>query len=194
MNMTGNFKTTTGPLSGPVTKSAVRGRAASLDAITLLTKQHREIEALFAAFECCSEDDYQAKEHLFTELSGKLDLHTDLEESYFYPAVQHIGSDHIKEAEEDHREVKLRIDRIDEMTAEDDGFSESVLELKGMVEEHIEEEEGAIFPLCRRRIDARSLEKLGAQMLAASRETMFAVRSSPLSSPASRSSEDVCRH
>jgi iron-sulfur cluster repair protein YtfE (RIC family) len=122
-------------------------RTESDDAIAMLTADHRQVRALFQQYADTS-DPYLKQiiaEHVFAEL----ELHTLLEETVFYPAFAEQadaeGKRLVREALQDHQEVKERIEALQE-TDDDAAFEAGFQALQAEVEQHIEEEETTMFP------------------------------------------------
>ncbi|EIC28527.1 MULTISPECIES: hemerythrin domain-containing protein [Methylomicrobium] len=126
--------------------SAGRGQ----DAIVLLTRDHERVKELFDEFEMLEaeeggEDD---KLDLVQRICMELTIHTQLEEEIFYPAaIDAIGQlDIMDEALVEHGKAKEQIDQVVSMAPEDDYFDAEVNVLRDMVEHHVQEEEGKMFP------------------------------------------------
>jgi hypothetical protein len=120
------------------------------DAIVLLTRDHDRVKELFDEFEMLEteeggEDD---KLDLVQQICMELTIHTQLEEEIFYPAaIDAIGQlDIMDEALVEHGKAKEQIDQLVSMAPEDDYFDAEVNVLRDMVEHHIQEEEGKMFP------------------------------------------------
>jgi hemerythrin-like domain-containing protein len=117
------------------------------DAIAMLTADHRQVRALFQQY-ADTPDPYLKQiiaEHVFAELT----LHMLLEETVLYPAfaeqVDEEGKRLVEAALQDHQEIKERIEALQEMD-DDAAFEAGFQELRGQVEQHIEEEETRMFP------------------------------------------------
>jgi iron-sulfur cluster repair protein YtfE (RIC family) len=118
------------------------------DAIAMLTADHRQVLALFQQYDD-TPDPYLKQiiaEHVFAELT----LHTLLEETVFYPAVAEQadaeGKQLVEEALQDHQEVKARIETLQEID-DDAAFEAGFQALRDHVDQHVEDEETAMFPL-----------------------------------------------
>jgi hypothetical protein len=136
------------------------------DAVVLLTQDHEKVKELFDEFEMLEmeeggEDD---KLDLVQQLCMELTIHTQLEEEIFYPAaVDAIGQlDIMDEALVEHGKVKEQIDQLVTMAPEDDYYDAEVNVLRDMVEHHIQEEEGKMFPKLKK--SSVDLAALGEQL------------------------------
>ena len=134
------------------------------DAISLLKSDHEEVKKLFKEIE--AEEDQEA---IFDQIKGALEVHATIEEEIFYPAVKKARSEEIKdevrEACEEHKQVKALLAAIAEISPDDGSYSAKIKVLKEDVEHHVEEEEGEMFPDARKYL-RNKLEDLGAQMQA----------------------------
>ena len=143
-----------------------------LDAIKLLTQDHRTVEGLFEQFEKASAD--EKKEKIARQICTELKVHALLEEEIFYPALRgKIEDDDIDEALVEHDGAKLLINEIEASGAEADFFEAKVKVLKEQIEHHIKEEEresGNIFSQARKT--DLDLQTLGQQMAERKEELM----------------------
>lgn len=135
-----------------------------MDAIELLTNDHRDVEALFEQFERAGSADERGA--LFAEIADALAVHAKIEELHFYPAVRAADEELIDESLEEHLEVKRMIADLLDMDAEDPDFAQRCKQLQQSVEQHVEEEEGELFPEVRRLFDAEVLQAIAQQMTA----------------------------
>jgi hemerythrin superfamily protein len=135
-----------------------------MDAIELLTAEHRDVEALFERFARAGSPNERAA--LFAQIADALVVHATVEELHFYPAVEAADEDLIGASYEEHLEVKRRIAELLDMDPADDAFAERCRELHATVERHVDEEEGELFPEVRRTFDEDMLQSIGRQMAA----------------------------
>ncbi len=139
-----------------------------MEATKLLKKQHDEVKDLFKQFEAAEED--TEKQELFDRIADDFAAHGEIEEKIFYPAV-YVGSlkDKLQEAVEEHLAAKRVVADLLEMEPSDEQFEAKMTVLKELIEHHVEEEEGELFPLVRKGFAREELDALGEQM-----EQMFA--------------------
>jgi hemerythrin superfamily protein len=121
---------------------------AITDAIDLLTRDHRLVEELFAAFALAAP---QQLEPLARRTCKMLRVHTQIEEELFYPIARRTLQDDalIDEAEREHAEAKQAIARVESMTSDNPQFKSAVAELSAQIAHHVEEEEKQLFPRLR---------------------------------------------
>ena len=128
-----------------------------MNAIDLLTFQHERVSKLFDDFESTNQKEIADK--IFTEL----ELHTQIEEQIFYPAVQAIDNDLVAESIADHDMVKELIEELRGLDFNDEEFQDKFQELRASVEDHIAVEETEMFPEVESRL-ANDLDRLGTDM------------------------------
>ena len=137
-----------------------------MNALELLKQDHAKVKKLF---EQAEDADQKEKQAVFTEIKTELEIHTHIEESVFYPAMQRYKElkDMVAESLEEHDKVKTLLKEMDSMSGSED-FEDKLEELIDNVEHHAEdEEELKMFPKVRELVSAAELEKLGAQLQAA---------------------------
>ena len=141
-----------------------------LDALKLLSADHREVEALFEKFEKASRDG--TKEKIAKQICTELKIHAQIEEEIFYPALRgKISDDDLDEAIVEHDGAKVLINDIEAGSPDDDFYDAKVKVLQEEIEHHVKEEEKQrdnIFTQARKTdVD---LVALGEQMAARKQE------------------------
>jgi hemerythrin superfamily protein len=121
-----------------------------MDAIELLKRDHQEVTKLFQRFFGGGEGG-RGRRQLVQEICNELDVHSQIEEQVFYPAVRETGDEQLRrqvdEALQEHQRVKEQVTALRRMDAEDEGQLESMVStLEQDVERHVIEEEGEMFP------------------------------------------------
>jgi hemerythrin superfamily protein len=136
-----------------------------MDAISLLKKQHREVEQIFKQIEKAG--DGEERRQLMTALARSLEMHTSLEEEIFYPAVREAPGKKteamVNEAFEEHGVVKLVLRELPHVDPGDERFDAKMTVLRELVEHHVEEEEKAMFKLAQ-KLGKQELRELGERM------------------------------
>lgn len=136
-----------------------------MDPIELLTEQHRETESLFEDFQ--QTDDSSRQREIVDEIIEDLQLHMALEEEIFYPAVGEAIPElkqQLLEDFEEHHAAQLLLEELGDMAPDHERFSAKVSVVKEQVTQHIEEEEGELFPRVRDELDQDRLTELGQQL------------------------------
>lgn len=136
------------------------------DALELLTAQHDRIRELFASLSRRAAGPSQVKIDEVRELLSTLVKHAEIEEMIFYPAVREVLSDDdlIDESLEEHHAVELLLYELERSPAEAERFDAKITVLSELVQHHLEEEEGELFPRVREALDDERLRQLGTAM------------------------------
>jgi hemerythrin superfamily protein len=119
------------------------------DALSVLRRDHRLAEELFAEF---ARSAPQQLDPLARRICKMLRVHTQIEEELFYPAVSRALTDDVSEspllgdAAREHAQAQEQIALIESMTSEAAGFSEAVAQLARQIGEHVAKEERELFP------------------------------------------------
>ncbi len=121
-----------------------------LDAVDLLTRDHRLVEELFAAFDQAAP---QQLDPLARRVCKMLRIHAQIEEEILYPIARRaVGDDVlIDDAQREHADARQSIARVESMTSDDSGFKEAVSALAAQIAEHVDSEEHQLFPQLRDR-------------------------------------------
>lgn len=142
--------------------------AGGVTATGLLEKQHREVEKSFAT--ALGTEDARIRRSAMHDIIQQLTMHTKLEETIFYPAVQGIDTEEAKdmvlEALEEHHVVKMILKELPKVDPKADNFEAKMTVLKEMVAHHVDEEEKEMFPMAERKLGAERSHELAAQMAA----------------------------
>jgi hemerythrin superfamily protein len=144
-----------------------------MDAITLLRDDHQKVRKLFREFEGAGESASSEKRRMVDQILEELTVHTFIEEQLFYPAVEQLQSggkgetpeDLVKEAEEEHAQVKRLLAELETMAPEEDSFDAKVTVVIDDVTHHADEEENEMFPKVRDLMGRNELQELGRRML-----------------------------
>ncbi len=136
------------------------------DVVTLLTKQHAHIRALFDAVDKATGEERQER---FEELRRFLAVHETAEEMVVHPRARlGAGGNEVVDARlaEEHsaKEVLSRLDRTE---VSDPDFIPALAELRSAVLAHAESEEREEFPLLEAETDERTRATMAAAVRAA---------------------------
>ena len=134
-----------------------------MDAFSLLKADHRKVEELFSQLESASG---QAKMRVFEQIKMELELHTHIEETIFYPALEEPKQTHelTMEAYEEHDVVKKLLQELSRARTPNEEWEAKAKVLQENVEHHVEEEEGELFESAEAALSEEQLETLGEQM------------------------------
>jgi len=147
----------------------VRTRKATM----ILKEDHRTVKKLFAEFDKLEESDTAEMARIFETLKKEITTHAEIEEAIFYPAVQKAEDDEaeelVREAREEHRLVKMLIEELSGITADDEQFCAKMKVLKDMVLHHAQEEEKEIFSVFE-DLDKEEQDRISEQLHARKQE------------------------
>jgi hemerythrin superfamily protein len=134
-------------------------------AIALLTADHKKVKTLFEEYD--SVEDASERKTIAEQVFHELEVHTQIEEDIFYPAVAKNGGEEpqklVVEARKDHEKVKQLIASLRKLKASDEKYDELFQELMENVEDHVKEEEEELFPIAESELGAK-VQDLGAKM------------------------------
>lgn len=120
-----------------------------------LKKDHRKVEDLFKEIEKSGDKAAKKKEKLFQTLKQELTAHAEAEEQALYPEIKKNEKmkDMSLEAYEEHHIVKILLEELTELPADDEQWTAKLTVLKEVIEHHVEEEEEEMFKKAEKALD-----------------------------------------
>ena len=108
----------------------------------------------------------QTRKALANAICMALEIHAQLEEEIFYPALRGVVSDTavLDKSVPEHAEMKRLIGKLRGMEPEDTEFDATLMELMRDVMHHVADEETVLLPEAERALGPERLGELGAQM------------------------------
>jgi len=138
-----------------------------MNATDLLKEDHDRVKEMFDEFRDRDPEDRRAKHRLFGRIAAALEVHAEVEERIFYPAVRSIHTEDAEEitleAFEEHKIVETLIGQIESLPKGDPRKDAKMKVLMESVEHHIEEEEDEMFAAANDLGDDK-LDELGERM------------------------------
>ena len=138
-----------------------------LDAISMLKDDHQTVKNLFARYE--SARNFTVRQEAAERVFAELEIHTQLEETIFYPAYEtqagKQGTPLVAESRLVHKRIKELMQALQGLDVEDEAFEMTFSALMDDVQEHVKEEENKMFPEAK-QILGDQLEALMDDMLA----------------------------
>jgi hemerythrin superfamily protein len=128
------------------------------DVIDILTADHREVEAMFTELETLLE----------TRRGSDDELRADLDQ---------VSAEDAQRAKVEHAEAEQTLKRLEGIDPNDPAFERELRELLREIREHLEEEEGEMFPRMRDILTQDELVELGTRVEAI--KTMAPTRPHP---------------
>lgn len=143
------------------------------DVITILSRDHREVAAMFKDIEDTPLDDHETRVDLLQKAIIELVRHSIAEEEYLYPATRAFLPDGDRLADREiaeHTEVEETMKGLEALDPGDPHWNDHFHRLVMQVQQHVSGEEGELFPLLATHADSRELDELGAEVLEAKRK------------------------
>ncbi len=129
----------------------------------MIRMDHTSVLETFHQYEMDSAP--QTKKALVGTICLALEIHAQLEEEIFYPAMSHLAADTpiVGKSVPEHNEMRRLIAQLRAMEATDPTFDQTFLQLMKDVMHHVADEETTLLPDAERLIPDR-LGELGMQM------------------------------
>lgn len=137
------------------------GAGDSNNAVDLLKKDHRKVEALFAQFAKARSN----KQNILDQIIKELSVHATVEEQLVYPLLANVDKleDDTAEAYEEHHVVKMMLAELADMSAFDKKVKPKVTVLQEMIQHHVQEEERELLPQLKKQ--GVDLERLAQDIM-----------------------------
>src|SRR5262249_11750735 len=135
----------------------------------LLRNDHARVKKLFTRFARTTERAARTRARLIEQIARELQVHTQIEEEIFYPAVEDVDAlgPLVAESRREHRAVKRLLAQLRAMAPAGEATGTRVRDLRQVVIHHaIDEEEKRMFPALERELGADALNRLGAELRA----------------------------
>jgi hemerythrin superfamily protein len=130
---------------------------------TMIRMDHTHVMSAFHRFK--PELSANRKEALVRHACLALEVHAQLEEEIFYPAMRGVmvGNEVLDKSEPEHNEMRERIAALRQQSAGDASFDENFFALMRTVIHHVADEESVLLPAAERQLGDQ-LAQLGVQM------------------------------
>ena len=137
------------------------------DATRLLEDDHETVRTLFDDLE--ETEDAEERREILAELRQEIEIHAQIEEEIFYPAVRRAmgtrdGKVMVEEALQEHATVDKTLGDLEGIDPASAAFEGKAQVLRELVEHHANEEEERMFEEARNSMDPDELEALGARL------------------------------
>jgi iron-sulfur cluster repair protein YtfE (RIC family) len=143
-----------------------------MEVFELLKADHEKVAGIMEKIDETTERGLKTREELFSQLKSELDLHAQLEEQIFYPALEEADETReiTLEAYEEHNLVKQLLAELEAEPKDDEQWTAKFTVLKENVEHHVEEEEGEMFKKARKVLGKERAEEIGNRIQEAKRQ------------------------
>ncbi|TFW05733.1 hemerythrin domain-containing protein [Oxalobacteraceae bacterium OM1] len=137
--------------------------AISPSITNMIRMDHTHVLATFHQYEIDSSP--QTKQALVNTACLALEIHAQLEEEIFYPAMREFAADTkiVQKSVPEHDEMRRLIAKLRSMEPTDTAYDQTFMELMRDVLHHVADEETTLLPDAERLLSDR-LGELGAQM------------------------------
>jgi iron-sulfur cluster repair protein YtfE (RIC family) len=137
-----------------------------MNAFQLLKEDHQKVSGIFQQLEPTTERAEKTRTELFAKLKQELDVHAQIEETIFYPAIKQAAETReiVLEGYEEHAVIKTLLGELEGMDVTSEHWTAKFKVLKENVEHHVEEEEGEMFQKARQVLDEEQINQLGARL------------------------------
>lgn len=157
------------------------------NAITMLKADHVAVKRLLKELNATTDRAVKERERLVNEIEREIKTHAQIEEEVFYPAFKAAtektdAEDMFYEAEEEHHLVDILLPALVHANPKSHEFEAKAKVLLDLIEHHVKEEEGEMFPKARQVFDEDQLRELG-DLMEARKESIEAMWGNPLTRP-----------
>jgi hypothetical protein len=137
-----------------------------MDALEQLKLDHKKVSMLFDEYEMTGDGKPKYKQALAGQIFRELQIHAQIEEEVFYPALAAVlpssDDDVVRDCLEEHHVIRVLIEQLELLVPGDAEFDFKFDVLRGNVEQHAEEEEWELLPRAEALIP--DLDVLGQRM------------------------------
>jgi hemerythrin superfamily protein len=130
----------------------------------MIRMDHTHVMAIWHQFEVDASPG--AKRAIANTISLALEVHAQLEEEIFYPALRELDVDMkvLDKSEPEHDEMRQLIGKLQDLDAGDAAFDDTLAALMREVMHHVADEETVLLPAAERALGVQRLSELGARM------------------------------
>lgn len=139
------------------------------NAITMLKAGHATVKRLLRELGETVPRATKQRERLVSDIERELKIHSQIEEELFYPTFKKAaentqGEELFYEATEEHHLVDMVLPELKSTDPKAPEFEAKCKVLRDLVEHHVQEEEGEMFPEARQLLSDAQLRELGNAM------------------------------
>ncbi|WP_214408488.1 hemerythrin domain-containing protein [Sphaerisporangium fuscum] len=131
----------------------------AVDVITMITRDHRDVESIFERLKQLPED----RPVLLVELAAKFFAHSKAEEELVYPEITKTvpkERQQVQEGSEEHHQAEDLLLRLMKLDPDDKEFESLLTEVEQAINHHVQEEEQEILPGFQKAADPKRLQEL----------------------------------
>jgi hypothetical protein len=137
-----------------------------VNALELLKNDHQKVSGILDKLGQTTERALKTRDDLFIKLKEELELHSHVEETIFYPAVEGESKTRAEtlEAYEEHGVVKRLLDEMSQLPVDSERWTAKLKVLTDSVQSHVKMEEDEMFVGAGEVLTEEQLNDLGARM------------------------------
>lgn len=129
---------------------------------TMIRMDHTHVLTTFHQYD--ADASVRVKKGLVDQVCVALEIHAQLEEEIFYPALRAVAdTDMVRKSVPEHDEMRRIIAQLRKLEPTDAGYDDTFYQLMNTVMHHVADEETLLLPAAE-RVLADELGELGAQM------------------------------
>lgn len=137
------------------------------DVCTLLKGDHEKLRLLLDEMD--EVQDPRQRSARMTQIRHELDIHRELAEKIFYPAVREAVGDGrsmlvVQHAQEEHKHAERAMQALEGADPRSEAFRERLEVLRSLIAKHADEEEVQVFAEVRRVMDTYTMQKVGERL------------------------------
>lgn len=138
-----------------------------MDIINLLINDHRTVSKLLAKGEETTERAVKSRTEILSQIKEELKAHEKVEETLLYPLLKEYGVTRPLsfESYEEHRIVDDVIAKLEGDDPSSETWTAKFILLRELINHHVKEEEGNLFPKTKKLISKDELKTMGEEML-----------------------------
>lgn len=123
-----------------------------------LIEDHKNVKDLIQELKSSKD-----KGDLLARIDNEIQLHSQVEEQIFYLAMREYDRELVEHSIEEHRQVDQILTDLVGMSVNEKNFKKKLSELEKALNDHIEEEEGKLFPEAEENL-GNQLDQLGERI------------------------------
>jgi hemerythrin superfamily protein len=136
----------------------------SPNAAEMIRADHTRVLATFHRYDIDASP--SLRQALVNSICLSLEVHAQIEEEIFYPALREAKSTLVGEFEREHAEMRSLIAALRGMQAADPQYDQTFMELMRAVMHHVADEETMLLPNAESLMGSERLGELGGRMMA----------------------------
>jgi hemerythrin-like domain-containing protein len=135
-----------------------------MDILEVLKEDHKEVSQLLKKISRTRA--LKSREKIFVDMKQSVEIHSFLEQLIFYTALQDSPENEfvVESAQKEHQEIEYLLAELDSLPKDDEEWMPKFRLVKERIEEHVKEEESALFDCAHQTFTPQRLLDLGAEM------------------------------